>query len=192
MNEKYRRPLAILIILALALIFGIGLQMAWSLVDKTLYPQKYSEFVTKYSEAYNIPEDIIYATIKTESSFDPEAVSRVGAKGLMQLLPSTFEWLTSDEHLGENLTSNMLFDPETNIRYGTYYLKYLYTKFNYNWDTAIAAYNGGEGNVSEWLVDSRYSDGNGNLTDFPKDFSETENYVKKVNKARKVYLDLYY
>lgn len=192
MNSKYRRPMAILIILALALIVGIGVELMWSLVDRSLYPQKYSEYVSKYAAEYNVPEDVIYATIKTESSFDPEAVSSAGARGLMQMLPSTFEWLTGYEHLNEGLTPNMLYDPEVNIRYGTYYLKYLYTKFGYNWDTACAAYNGGEGNVAEWLTDEKYSDGDGTLKDFPKDFEETENYVKKINKARAVYLKLYY
>ena len=184
--------MAILIILALALIVGIGVELMWSLVDRSLYPQKYSEYVSKYATEYNVPEDVIYATIKTESSFDPEAVSSAGARGLMQILPSTFEWLTGYEHLNEGLTPNMLYDPEINIRYGTYYLKYLYTKFGYNWDTACAAYNGGEGNVAEWLTDEKYSDGDGTLKDFPKGFEETKNYVKKINKARAVYLKLYY
>lgn len=192
MNEKYRRPLAILIILALALIIGLGVELMWSLVDRSLYPQKYSEYVSKYAAEYNVPEDVIYATIKTESSFDPDAVSSAGARGLMQILPSTFEWLTSYEHLNENLTSNMLYDPEVSIRYGTYYLKYLYTKFDYNWETACAAYNGGEGNVMKWLADERYSDGDGTLKDFPDDFDETRNYVKKIKRAREVYLKLYY
>ena len=192
MNHKQRRPLAIIIILAIALIVGFLVDVIWTIGDRMVYPQKYSEYVTKYAEMYNVPEDVIYATIKVESSFEPEAISIAGARGLMQMLPSTFEWLTTDEHLGENLTPNMLYDPEVNIRYGTYYLKYLYTKFNYNWDTACAAYNGGEGNVSKWLEDDKYSDGEGNLTDFPKSFSETKNYVKKIRHARDIYIKLYY
>ena len=85
-----------------------------------------------------------------------------------------------------------MFDPEVNIRYGTYYLKYLYTKFDHNWNTACAAYNGGEGNVAKWLSDAKYSDGEGNLTDFPKEFGETKNYVKKIRHSRDMYLTLYY
>ena len=192
MKHNQRRPLAIIIILAIALTVGFLVDILWTVGDRMVYPQKYSEYVTKYAQMYNVPEDVIYATIKVESSFDPEAISIAGARGLMQMLPSTFEWLTSDEHLGENLTPNLLYDPEINIRYGTYYLKYLYTKFNYNWDTACAAYNGGEGNVSKWLEDDKYSDGEGNLRDFPKSFSETKNYVKKIRHARDMYLKLYY
>ena len=86
----------------------------------------------------------------------------------------------------------MLYDPETNIKYGTYYLSRLYNRFG-DWDTALAAYNGGEGNVSEWLKDKKYSDDGIKLkTDkIPDEFSETKNYVKKVNKALKKYKELY-
>ena len=192
MNNKYRRPLAILLILAIAIVVGLTVDALWKIADRAVYPQKYSELVSKYAKEYNIPEDVIYATIKVESNFDPEALSVAGARGLMQMLPSTFEWLTGDEHLSENLTPNLLYDPEVNIRYGTYYLKYLYTKFDYNWDTACAAYNGGEGNVAKWLADTKYSDGNGNLTDFPREFGETRNYVKKIRQSRDTYQKLYY
>ena len=192
MNNKYRRPLAILLILAIAIVVGLTVDALWKIADRAVYPQKYSELVSKYAKEYNIPEDVIYATIKVESNFDPEAISVAGARGLMQMLPSTFEWLTGDEHLSENLTPNLLYDPEVNIRYGTYYLKYLYTKFDYNWDTACAAYNGGEGNVAKWLADTKYSDGNGNLTDFPREFGETRNYVKKIRQSRDTYQKLYY
>lgn len=192
MNSKYRRPLAIILIFVIALAVGLLVDLCWTLLEKAAYPREYSEFVTKYSEEYNIPEDLIYATIKVESSFEPEAISKAGARGLMQIMPSTFEWLTSDDHLGEHLTPNMLYDPETNIRYGVYYLKYLYTKFGYNPDLVSAAYNGGEGNVAEWLLDGRYADGEGGLKDYPDGFDETKNYVKKIRKACEMYQKLYY
>lgn len=192
MNNKYRRPLAILLILAISIVVGLSVDAIWKILDRSTYPQEYSEIVSKYAAEYNIPEDVIYATIKVESNFDPEAISVAGARGLMQMLPSTFEWLTGEEHLSEHLTPNLLFDPEVNIRYGTYYLKYLYTKFDHNWNTACAAYNGGEGNVAKWLSDAKYSDGEGNITDFPKEFGETKNYVKKIRHSRDMYLKLYY
>ena len=192
MNNRHNRPLAIIVILIVALIVGIVADLVWTALDKAVYPQRYAELVSKYANEYNVPEDVIYATIKVESSFDPDAVSSAGARGLMQMLPSTFEWLTGNEHLAEHLPSNLLFDPEVSIRYGVYYLKYLYTKFDYKWDVACAAYNGGEGNVAKWLADERYSDGNGNLKAFPDNFDETKNYVKKINSARNMYRELYY
>ena len=191
MNEKTKRILTLLVILALSFVFAAITDTVWRLAETTVYPKKYEEFVTKYSQEYNVPEDVIYATIKVESNFDPEAISSAGARGLMQMMPSTFEWLTGDEHLAEHLLPTALFDPEVNIRYGTYYLKYLYTKFDHNWNTVAAAYNGGEGNVAKWLEDERYSDENGNLNDFPDAFYETEGYVKKISKARQKYNELY-
>ena len=192
MNNNTKRTLSLVAIIAIALLFAILIDTAWMMADKMLHPRKYSEIVEKYSKEYNIPEDVIFATIKVESNFDPNAVSVAGARGLMQMMPSTFEWLTGDEHLGEYLSPSMLFDAEVNIRYGTYYLKYLYTKFDHNWNTVAAAYNGGEGNVTKWLADSRYSDGAGNLIGFPKEFGETKNYVRKIAKERQNYQKLYY
>ena len=106
------------------------------------------------------------------------------------MMPSTFEWLTGDEHLGEYLSPSMLFDAEVNIRYGTYYLKYLYTKFDHNWNTVAAAYNGGEGNVKKWLNNPDYTDEEGNLTYIP--FDETRSYVSRVEHAIEQYQKLYY
>ena len=192
MNNRRSRPLAIIIILAIALVVGIVADLAWTALDKAIYPRQYADLVSKYADEYNVPEDVVYATIKVESSFDTHAVSSAGAMGLMQMLPSTFEWLTGDEHLAEHLSPELLFDPEVSIRYGVYYLKYLYSKFDHNWSVASAAYNGGEGNVAKWLSDERYSDGEGNLTAYPDEFDETKNYVKKIDKARKMYRELYY
>jgi soluble lytic murein transglycosylase len=192
MNRVYRHTVAIGLILLISLAVGLAYNALADLVERHLYPQDFTEYVTTYATRYGIPEDVVYATIKVESNFDPMAVSSAGAIGLMQMIPSTFEWLTGDVHLGEHLTPNMLYDPEVNIRYGVYYLKYLYSKFDHNWSVTCAAYNGGEGNVSKWLADERYSDGEGNITHFPEGFGQTKAYVKKIAKARQMYLKLYY
>jgi len=139
---------------------------------------------------YNVPEAVIYAVIKVESDFDPVAESSAGAIGLMQLMPSTFEDLTVN-FLKENLDKHAIYVPEINIKYGTYYLSYLYQYFDCkSWDIAFAAYNGGMGNVQKWLADPELSDENGNLTNIP--FEETENYVKKVCATVADYEKIYY
>ena len=189
---RLKRSTAIIAIICIALVAGILINLVWTLFEKLAYPRKYSEYVEKYSAEYGIPEALIYATIKVESNFEPNAVSTAGAKGLMQLMPGTFLWLTGDEHLGENLSVKDMLDPEVNIRYGVYYLKYLFTKFDRNVTTVSAAYNGGEGNVIKWLADERYSDGEGGLCDYPDEFSETENYVQKIKKNLEMYEKLYY
>ncbi len=181
--KKLKRPLIILAIIAVAVLIAIFADMGLAALQGALHPSDYSEYIEKYSSLYGIPSYIVYAVIDVESNFDPLASSGE-AYGLMQMTPKTFHWLTSNEHLGENLYSSQLFDPEVSIRYGCYYLRYLYNRFKV-WDTVLAAYNGGEGNVAKWLQDANYSDGKGNLTDIP--FPETKSYVKKVTSAIEYY-----
>lgn len=192
MNLRLKRSVAVTAIICIALVIGLIANLVFTLFERISYPRKYSEIVEKYAAEYNVPEAIIYSVIRTESNFDPNAVSIAGAKGLMQIIPETFLWITGDEHLAEHLSPSEIFDPEVNIRYGVYYLKYLHAKFSQNFGTALAAYNGGEGNVIKWLTDKNYSDGEGNITDFPREFQETENYVNAVNKAISMYERLYY
>ena len=190
MKHSVKRTLVITLIIIAALLLALCVDLIWSAIEKATHPYDYSQYISKYAYEYNIPESVIYAVIKVESSFDADAESSVGACGLMQIMPKTFEWLTGDEHLGEHLNKRMLFDPETNIKYGTYYLSYLYKKFDRNTNTVLAAYNGGEGNVAKWLKDPAYSDDGKNLKDIP--FKETKNYVSKVNNEIQAYKDLYY
>ncbi|MBQ8141312.1 MAG: lytic transglycosylase domain-containing protein [Clostridia bacterium] len=189
LNIQVKRFLAILLILCISIGIGIALNEVWNFIDKKTHPLSYEEIIASASEEFDVPQYVIYATIKVESDFDPNALSSADARGLMQMIPSTFEWLTGDEHLGEHLPAVKLYDPEVSIRYGTYYLSYLYKKFDYNWNNAFAAYNAGEGNVAKWLKDEEYCDENGNLTNIP--FEETENYVKKINRAIESYKKLY-
>ena len=101
----------------------------------------------------------------------------------MQLTEPTFKEI-SNQRLKEGLDSGMRYDPETNIRYGTYYLSYLYARYG-DWDTALAAYNGGLGNVDDWMGEDE------KLTLNEIEFRETKNYVKKVNRTMKKYKKLY-
>ncbi len=188
MEKSKIRPLIIAIIALVALLLAILGDLGAGLLEKYFHPRDYEAYVEKYSEEYNIPEYIVYAVIKVESGFDPKASSGK-ADGLMQIAPDTFKYLTSNEHLGENLPSFKVYDPETNIKYGCYYLHYLFEKFH-NWNTVFAAYNRGETKVAEWLKDPEYSDGQGNLTYIPTE--ETADYVKKVNNEIEYYKNLYY
>lgn len=189
MKRSAKRFIVIAIIIVTSVILGLTVNLMWDIFDKAVHPYEYYEYIDKYSEEYDIPEELIYAVIKVESNFDPNANSSVGAMGLMQMMPTTFQWLTGEEHLRENLPTESLYDPDTSIRYGTYYLRYLYKKFNCNVDTTLAAYNGGEGNVAKWLKDPKYSDNGISLKDIP--FEETKNYVSKVNKEIATYKNLY-
>ena len=185
MSLNTKRTLVILLVVAISIAVGFAVDGIWQLFEKKSYPQSYDDIIADASDEFDVPVEIIYATIKVESDFDPEAISGKGARGLMQMIPDTFEWLTGDEHLKEYRSISELSDPEVSIRYGTYYLSYLYKKFDYNWDTTFAAYNAGEGNVSKWLKDPSLSDGEGNLTSIP--IKETERYINKIHRALSYY-----
>ena len=184
-------PKGVMIAFIAVLAIGLGFLADFLItcLEKNAYPREYAEYVEVYAEAYGVPEGLVYAVIRTESSFDSGAVSPVGAVGLMQLMPSTFEWLTDDK-LFEHLESGMLYDPETNIKYGTYCLSFLYDRYG-DWELALAAYNGGLGNVDKWLEDDRYADadGEGGLKRIP--FKETRQFVARVTDAWEMYERLY-
>lgn len=180
---------AVAIIALISVIFGAAFVVLSDIINKRMYPCEYSEYVEKYSAEYGIPKAIVYAVIKAESGFDRYATSRSDppAIGLMQLLEETYTDVA--RMLGETVNPSKIYDPETNIKYGTYYLSYLYRRFE-NWENTFAAYNAGPGNVYKWLDDPEYSDGNGNLTYIP--FDETREYVKKVAKYVTKYEKIYF
>ncbi len=185
---KPKRPLIVCVLVAFALLVAIAFQLGTVLVEKITHPAKYQELVEQYSEKYNIPEYIVNAVINVESGFKPDKSSSNSA-GLMQIKHSTFTRLTSYEHLGENLSSEQLYDPNVNIRYGCYYLRQLFERYR-DWNTVLAAYHAGEKNVEQWLLSSDYSNGNGRLSAIPS--KDTARYVKKVNDNADYYKKIYY
>ena len=181
------RSTVIIVILVLSMLCGLLFQFCYDKYERSAYPREYSDYVEKYARENGVPPHIVYAVIKTESDFDSGAVSEAGAVGLMQMMPDTFLWLTTITK--DNHDKGMLYDPETNIEYGTYYLSYLYRKYG-SWETVYAAYNAGEGNVDSWLGDKMEDGGAKRLDSIP--FEETANYVKKVSRAAEIYERLYY
>ncbi len=186
-NNAVMRSIVIISILLLSVLCGLLFQVIWDAVDRVTHPKEYSDFVEVYAYEYGVPEYVVYSVIKVESDFESGAVSDVGAVGLMQLMPETFVWLTTEN--GENLNSATLYDPETNIKYGTYYLSKLYLQFG-TWDEVYAAYNAGPTKVAEWLDSEKYSENGKTLDEIP--YKETEDYVRKLNKANEIYKKLYY
>ena len=181
------RSIVIVIIILTSILFGMLFQTIWDAIDRANYPLKFTDSVEKYCADYGVPEYVVYSVIKVESNFDSGAVSDAGAVGLMQMMPDTFLWLTST--LKENLNDAMLYDPDTNIKYGTYYLSYLYIRYG-SWKEVYAAYNAGQGKVDEWLTDKDLVDKTGRLEKIP--YKETSNYVKKLEKANSIYKRLYF
>lgn len=156
--------------------------------DEMNYPRKYSEYVEKAAKDYDLEPSLIYAVIHTESGFDAEAQSGVGACGVMQMMPSSFEWLQEQRGCAGKYTTDDLYNPEICIDYGSYLLKYFYDYYGTE-RSAVAAYNAGFV-VGDWLADANYSSDGKNLDSIP--YPETENYVKKVESAKEMYIKLYY
>ena len=186
-----KRTIAIILIIILAVGLGYVYEIASIYVEKKTYPLLYEEIVEKYSAEYNVPREIIYSIIRTESSFRSNVESNKGAVGLMQITPDTFDWLMTK--LDEKLDRGLLYDPNTNIKYGTYFLRYLFLEFgglHDNWDLVFAAYNAGLNRVkNDWMRNPEYIS-EGKIIYIP--FLETRNYIEKVNSAIETYRRLYF
>lgn len=196
-NDKNKGKKRLIIASALAVFVVCAGLLAVNLISEvremifgTQYQLEYTEYVDKYSEEYQVDKVLVYSIINTESHFDPNAVSSVGAIGLMQIMPDTFDWLqnysgVSDE---ERLDSSALYDPETNIKYGVMFLDYLVDTYDSR-SAVAAAYNAGFV-VTEWLTDPQYSDDGINLKTTP--YPQTTAYIEKVETAYDMYTKLYF
>ena len=154
-------------------------------VEKLFYPLRYKTEILSKTEYYDLDKSLVFSLVKAESNFNSKAVSKKGAKGLMQITDKTAEYVAS---LLE-ATNYDIFDVETNLNFGCFYLKYLIEKFN-DEDLAVVAYNAGEGNVRLWLNTEKYSNDKKTLKDIP--YSETKEYYNKIKNLRKKYKKLYF
>jgi len=147
-----------------------------------VYPLKYETSIKKYAEQYKFDPNFVAAVIFTESTFNADSVSYVGARGLMQIMPSTASWIATqvDE---PNYTANKLFEPDVSIKFGCFYLRDLADDFGGNIDLALAAYNAGSGSVRSW---QRLNPDN------PLQYSSSvSGYVNKINKTKTMYDKIY-
>lgn len=189
-NGKAKIVIAILLVAVLAVLAFFGIRYGVERFEKETHPKKYSEYIMKYSKAYGLDSYLVYAFIKTESGFDEKAESYLGARGLMQIMPETFEWIRYrlDEENDPEISFDSMYEAENNIRYGCYLLKYLSDEFGGGLTEIAAAYHAGNGSVSAWLENSEYAQ-NGKLIKIPK--SDTAHYVDKISNAYEVYCKLY-
>lgn len=173
------------VVLIIAMIYGT--MTAYEKIEKLIYPTDYADLVEKYAEENKLDKSLVFAVIKCESSFDKNAVSKIGAKGLMQITDETYEWICFKH--GESINNaNELFDPETNIKAGCRLLSRHLDEFK-SVKTALAAYHAGRGITNTWLKDKRYSSDGVSLDKIP--YSETEGYVDKVITTVEKYKTIY-
>jgi len=150
-------------------------------------PLPFNIKIVEYSEMYGLDQYLVAAIIKTESGFDKDIVSSMGAVGLMQIMPNTGEWIAKQLNM-ENFSEEMLKNEDINIEMGCWYLNYLRGELKHR-NEVLAAYNGGIGNVFKWLQDARYSKDGEVVDTIP--FKETVRYIEKVVVVYNEYIDLY-
>ncbi len=142
---------------------------------------KYFDKIMAYAQKYDIEKQLLFSLIDVESSFDKDAISKRGAQGLMQLTVKTAFYIADIcDYVGEI----NLFDVDCNLTLGCEYINYLQDKFPSE-SALLCAYNAGEGTVAKWLKNSQYSSDGKTLMVIP--YSETRDYVKKIEKRKIVF-----
>ena len=161
---------------AAILLFGLWIGREPLLVagGRLFYPFPFRDAVVAAADHSEVDPLLVVTVMREESGFSPEARSRAGALGLMQLMPVTARWIATKEAI----PAGDLHDPVYNIRLGTAYLAYLQRQFDDDLERVLAAYNGGEGNVARWK-------------DLSEAFPETRQYVRRTINTYGVYQWLY-
>ena len=171
------------VVAALAALVGLG---GWWVTStepdwyaRARYPLRYEQLINAHARTYDLDPALVAAVVYTESRFNARAVSSAGAIGLMQLLPETAKGIALRTG-GHRFVVSDLYDPELNLRYGSWYLRNLLQRYDGDVQVALAAYHAGQGNVDRWR-----SEGKGIV------FPETRAYVDKVKRLRGVYASAY-
>ena len=146
--------------------------------ERLWYPLRYEQIVRGHARNYQLDPALLAAVIYQESKFKANARSDSGAIGLMQLLPETAKGIAVHTG-GTRFRTADLYDPEINVRYGSWYLRHLLEKYG-DEHTALAAYNAGQDNVDRWRADG------GGIR-----FSETRAYVDRVEELKGIYRRAY-
>lgn len=154
------------------------------------YSVTWQDTIEHYAAMYNLDPAFVTAIIRNESSFRTDAESSAGARGLMQMMPDTAEWVAGK--LGEPFDFDNLYDPETSIRYGCWYLGYLSDIFQGDTVLVCAAYHAGQGEVLGWLGDSSISPDGVTVPIQNIPISNTKTYAGRVTQAYGIYETLLY
>lgn len=152
------------------------------------YPQGYWSVVTEYAERYGLDPYLVASVMREESWFNKQAVSRSGARGVMQLMPFTARWVSKQLKYAYNDDEN-LFDAEININFGAWYLSYLKKRFNGNTVLMIAGYNAGPEAVTKWVNGNSSMETDEFIEAIP--YNETRAYVKRVLRSYAEYHRIY-
>lgn len=205
---QWRLPFWLLILLIsgsfllLSGLTGLSLMQAWltrryeaHLSDANgilhQYPLEYRDLIESTAESYNLQPAFVASIIRNESSFQPRAESGVGARGLMQLMPDTAEWIAGKMKI-QGYAFDRMYDPESNIRFGCWYLNYLSSLFHGDPVCVACAYHAGQGKVTAWLSDPLLSSGGITLNLDRMPDGPTKTYARRVIRAYGIYQTLYF
>ncbi len=155
---------------------------------EALFPKPYWTDLKRSSTANGLDPYLVASLIRQESEFNPNAVSRANAVGLMQLLPKTGKMVAKEEKL-KRFNASQLYTPSVNMQLGTRYFKGMVDKFGGSFEYALAAYNAGSDRVDEWLAQGKYRDPQEFVESIP--FTETREYVQAILRNASVYKQLY-
>ncbi len=157
-------------------IFTIAKAKYWDDIE-VRFPLSYVDKIHENSAQHNLNPIILYGLIRRESAFNEKAYSPTGARGLMQIMPRTGKYIA--RHLNERWRgNNSLYNPVTNIKYGSYYYQKLLTQFNGHYAIALAAYNAGPQRVKRWLPETETLPADIWIETIP--YKETREYVINV------------
>jgi soluble lytic murein transglycosylase len=157
-------------------------------VKEIRLPLRHEDIIRQQASEKGLDPALVAAVIYAESRFRDGLTSKAGAQGLMQLTPQTAKDIARKSG-GTNFEIGDLATAQVNISYGAYYLRYLLGRYGGNEAFALAAYNGGEGNVDRWIAAARAHDEALTVDAIP--FGETRAYVRAVEDAQRAYRRAY-
>ena len=153
----------------------------------SLYPICFEDIIREYALKYEIDPLLVMAMIREESRFNSWDESVAGARGLMQIILSTGEWIAQKINIID-FNDEMLFSPKVNINLGCWYIHYLKEKFSNDYILMISGYNAGPGITDKWLERYDQSDLDNFVENIP--YAETREHIKKVMKSYQMYKKL--
>ena len=155
------------------------------------YPLRYKDLIVEMADEFELDPWHIAAVIRCESSFNPNATSSAGARGLMQIMPDTGQWLAGKFDEDDGFDPETLYEPETNMKYGCWFLNWLMKRYNRDIVLVTSAYHAGHGTVDKWLADSAVSPDGQTIAPDKIPYDSTAAYVARILKACEKYEELY-
>lgn len=190
-TKTHGRLYSWLLLLGVLLVIGFGGWKIWSsdiVQMRFVYMWDYQQDIVTYSKKNNVDPFLVAAIIKNESNFKHDAVSKVGAVGLMQIMPETGRWIAEQMGL-ENYQDSDLYQTRKNIRMGCWYVGELEHEFQHNLVLLMVAYNAGRGQTHEWMQENCWDYNFNDIKSIP--YPDTREYVAKVMQDRDKYYLLY-